>query len=1391
VENKVQIIIEVDQKNSSAEVKAVSGSIEDLRSKVDALTKEYSQNTSAAGKASKAKKDLSDNTDKATGGMKRLRAQASDLTKIVSGLAAAWGAWKLAGFIKDSALLAPRVETLGVVMEVVGRNAGYSATEMNKYEESVKSMGITSTAAHEAVIKMTQAQLDLTKASDLARISQDAAVIGVMNSSQAFETILHGITTLQPEVLRTVGIIVNFEQEYSKFAAANDRTIASLSGAEKQQIAMNAVFEAGTRIAGTYEAAMETAGKKITSLDRYIEELKESIGIAFGPATSSIIDSIGDAIKIFGEEIEKESTQQALAEIARLVGELATIATDNLPGGLQVAVGALKIFTSGIFTVYGALEMTGISIAKWSAMAADLLTGNFSQAMETWQAGREDMAKSFDDMVTRVDNLWNKSAATSKKSTEAAKEEADAVKESFKERREAAKKAAEAEAEALEQAKQLRKQDEKSLSEWLETKERIGKSATEIELAELQKQKDAYARIVEDKVDLEQWWADEKSKIEAQAADDTAALYEELYKATGKAAYADAAIENMQRVLDAQEAAWAQILDSDDDAHMLRVIREEEYVQSVYDSLDMVIDAEESAANKRIEIANDLADRRIAEEERAGRQIADADRNSSSAAGPEVSGFTIYHYGGRNYGSLAAVEAAIEAVKKAAADASEQTITRIKSEAALAEAREKSEEARVNAEEKYQNALERQADAIDRVNDAQKDYIDELKSLDFSDVKGVNRIGSLSGVMGSIYSAMDTIGLGSLSSKTQLNTLSQLFFGGLNDLGLLDSENLLDYLNTMISLTADSYADEISAREAAINALKTETEFRQNMILSESLAPSLSYESYQNVYADLYAGATTAEGYKEFLSFLEGEYLPFMRTYYDGNEAYLNIWDNIFGSGGVLDSLAGDMTGAEGRSIEDIQGEALDELLSIVNIMDSGGSLFSMLDDNAKAQLGYSQSFLDTLKEQLGYSQSFLDTLSGQSSNIESTAANTLGTEVNTALLKNLISFVGSADVYEVGGAYYNAEQVELLASKAANVGGGFRLTLGGETYTSIDQLGGRKTVYPTDENNDNIYEYTSPINNPVAETYVGSVNIGGKWYTSDYVQSMIDSSNYGRTTIGGTVYTDTELSNLLSGQTWQPSTYNFASSGASAWTPSMPEFIKKWSTSGMVAPDVDMQGNPLMGYYPMPNTFTIQPLSVSGGYWDNAWVEYSGNFPDWYTKSKIGETVKIPDLSSDQVIEITATPWGSIGSEKFSGVPVTGIITIADKESIWDEGKKGTPGLRYDFYREGGLAKAPAIAGEYGEEWIVPTYEPERSRFLGSAPASFWNNINGGSGAPAIDYDAIGRSVARALMAGKEGREPVHIHLHIDGREIANVTADQLDNGNDRLLTAIQRRLN
>lgn len=92
-----------------------------------------------------------------------------------------------------------------------------------------------------------------------------------------------------------------------------------------------------------------------------------------------------------------------------------------------------------------------------------------------------------------------------------------------------------------------------------------------------------------------------------------------------------------------------------------------------------------------------------------------------------------------------------------------------------------------------------------------------------------------------------------------------------------------------------------------------------------------------------------------------------------------------------------------------------------------------------------------------------------------------------------------------------------------------------------------------------------------------------------------------------------------------------------------------------------------------------------------------------------------------------------------------------------------------------GGLARQMGTVAEIGPEWVVPTYEPQRSRFLRDVGA---------------DPDQIGQALARRLAPLLEagGGGEIHVHLHVDGREMAHVLAEQYRQGHTDLIEQTRR---
>ena len=219
------------------------------------------------------------------------------LEKAFTGMMAAFAVYKIADQVKDLALLGARYETLGVAMDQVGHNAGYTNAQMATFQEGLQHTGISAIESRDNLTKMAAANLDLAQASRLARVAQDAAVIGNMNSSEAFATLVQGIQSGRTELLHHIGIMPNFETAYKNAAAAVGKATGELTEAEKSTARMNAVLQEGELRAGVYEAAMGTAGKQIKSMERYIQDLEVAAGSVFGPALTTGVEAVTEAIK--------------------------------------------------------------------------------------------------------------------------------------------------------------------------------------------------------------------------------------------------------------------------------------------------------------------------------------------------------------------------------------------------------------------------------------------------------------------------------------------------------------------------------------------------------------------------------------------------------------------------------------------------------------------------------------------------------------------------------------------------------------------------------------------------------------------------------------------------------------------------------------------------------------------------------------------------------------------------------------------------------------------------------------------------------------------------------------------------------------------------------------
>ncbi|MBN9658628.1 MAG: hypothetical protein J0H49_10655 [Acidobacteria bacterium] len=190
----------------------------------------------------------------------------------------------------ESTKLAAETQMYGVALEAVSKSSGYSTQYLQDQAKAVKDLGITTRESRQAIIQMSTARMDVSAAPKLARMAQNLAVMRPEEtSSSMFSRLIYGIQSGQTDVLRTAGVNVNFENEYSRFAKSQKRTVESLSEEEKVRLRLSVVLAQQNRFEGMYEQAMGTTGKQMQSLKRFTEEAQIAIGNSLIPALSALV----------------------------------------------------------------------------------------------------------------------------------------------------------------------------------------------------------------------------------------------------------------------------------------------------------------------------------------------------------------------------------------------------------------------------------------------------------------------------------------------------------------------------------------------------------------------------------------------------------------------------------------------------------------------------------------------------------------------------------------------------------------------------------------------------------------------------------------------------------------------------------------------------------------------------------------------------------------------------------------------------------------------------------------------------------------------------------------------------------------------------------------------
>jgi hypothetical protein len=280
----------------------------------------------------------------------------------------------------ESAKYAARTEQLSFAQRAVARANNISAFALEKEVEQTQRLGISQQDARESISKMVASQLEFTKASDLARVAQNTGRIANISSSDAFDRLTQAIVTAQPEMLRMLGISVNFESVYAKLARQLNKNQDQLTENEKAHARLNVVLEKGAAFNGVYEESAKTAGGQVLSLKRLFDELRQEIGDRLLPAYTlavagvvKFIEGAKASVPVISDVITVGIAPYTLAwkglsETIKAIPNRVVNVDLKLPGDF-----VLKKLESLASTIRGLTGDSGADVAEMNQLAAGAL----------------------------------------------------------------------------------------------------------------------------------------------------------------------------------------------------------------------------------------------------------------------------------------------------------------------------------------------------------------------------------------------------------------------------------------------------------------------------------------------------------------------------------------------------------------------------------------------------------------------------------------------------------------------------------------------------------------------------------------------------------------------------------------------------------------------------------------------------------------------------------------------------------------------------------------------------------------------------------------------------------------------------------------------------------
>lgn len=319
-----------------------------------------------------------------------LREQFKGLAEVMT---AFFAAEKFGEFAKGAIEDAARFNELGIALDTLGKNTGYSSQYMNSLVGSMESMGISSVDARQQIAKMMESNIDLSKAIDLTTVAQNASIItgeGVKNTLDEIDIALQSGET---RTLKHMGLNVDFAASEKSLADSLGVTVKQLSQQEIVGARVNAVMEASKNIAGTMAAAWDDPIQVMNRARKAFKNLTEEAAQAFQPSFIAGANAFAEAVDFSAKHID--DLVNGVKSLTAAVGTFVGIGVVSYLG--QWAVGWYDVavaLNAGRAANIAAAEaqQAAAAVAADAAIAHETLAAAVLTEAKAYQADLTEMA---------------------------------------------------------------------------------------------------------------------------------------------------------------------------------------------------------------------------------------------------------------------------------------------------------------------------------------------------------------------------------------------------------------------------------------------------------------------------------------------------------------------------------------------------------------------------------------------------------------------------------------------------------------------------------------------------------------------------------------------------------------------------------------------------------------------------------------------------------------------------------------------------------------------------------------------------------------------------------------------------------------------------------------